>query len=146
MVGASHHPWLLFPSSADSSLAVGPSQHKPQLTEDTAVFPESFAPTEAVCFFSLEANGSCQHGAHLCTWQPQSQAVSAHSPTEGELSHLPHSPQRISAEHGFLHKDIIPHYFLLFSPSLFMASRPLRYGPFVQQSFNDLRVVVLASV
>lgn len=69
-----------------------------------------------------------------------------HSPTEDELSHLPCSLQHISVEQGFLHKDIIPQYFLLFSPSSFMASRPLRYGSFVQESFNDLRVVVLASV
>jgi len=58
----------------------------------------------------------------------------------------PNSLRHISVDLGFLHKDIIPQYLLLFSPSLFTANRPLRCRPFVQESFNDLGVTVLASV
>lgn len=150
----SHCPGFCSPSATNFMWT---SHHLPrykhQLSQDAMVFPESCAPAEAfflsVIFFFLQKPLEVAGVEPISTHRhpsPKLRLCWLTAPWRTSSAICPNSLQHILAEQDFVHKDIIPQYFLLFSPSLFMASRPLRYSPFVRESFNDLGVIMLASV
>lgn len=148
-----HPPPLGFCSRSHAAFLVGVSQpllpgSEHQLVQDAVVFPESHAPGEGGLFLSKRPWQSQVFSPppHMAAPAPGPGCVGLTAPWRMNAAICPNSLRHISAEQGFLHEDIMPQYFPLFSPGLFMANRPWRYGPFVRESFNDLRVIVLASV